>query len=218
METGHDCITTNGSFRFDKSKDSGAGADEDCLRRAILLGPYPSDLGKNDQVGSFFCHAGRRYIDPGSFHTGQSKLARLGISPQVDLVHSGNLEFICIVRICRFPVSAWERSRRRSLDQPVRCNLYDRNRYIHANKSPFHWILIFFVLGVSTLTFNQLTPPRYLGLLFEGDGTHFGSLMGFAWMIFGLSLSQDREQTKALYQQKEKNHESKNRHPHLSDS
>jgi hypothetical protein len=67
-------------------------------------------------------------------------------------------------------------------------------------KSSFRWIVIHFALGAFMLTFNQLTPARHLGSLFEGDGTLFASLMGISWIALGLVLFQSQEQKKVSYQ------------------
>jgi len=55
-------------------------------------------------------------------------------------------------------------------------------------KSSIRWIVIRFALGGCMLIFNQLTPSRHMGLLFTWDGAFFSSLMGLAWIAFGLSL------------------------------
>lgn len=55
-------------------------------------------------------------------------------------------------------------------------------------KSPLRWNVIRFVLGAFMVAFNQLSPPRNMGLLFEWDGTLFAGLMGIAWIAFGLAL------------------------------
>lgn len=64
-------------------------------------------------------------------------------------------------------------------------------------RSPWRWIAVYLSLGAFILIFNQFTPSRHLGLLFEWDGTLFASLMGIAWIVFGLLLLQNPEQMRA---------------------
>jgi len=72
--------------------------------------------------------------------------------------------------------------------------------FIHLlAKSSFRWIVIHVLMGAILFTFNQLTPARHMGWLFELDATLFASLAGVTWMIFGLALLHGREQRKVFY-------------------
>jgi len=73
---------------------------------------------------------------------------------------------------------------------------------LHA-KSLLRWNVIRFALGCCMLIFNQLTPPRHMGLLFAWDGALFASLMGIAWIVFGLALFDNRPKTGFLFSSKE---------------
>jgi len=66
-------------------------------------------------------------------------------------------------------------------------------------QSSYRWIVIHVLLGAFLFTFNQLTPARHMGWLFEWDATLFASLAGVTWMIFGLALLHGREQRKVFY-------------------
>ena len=66
-------------------------------------------------------------------------------------------------------------------------------------KSQVRWTVIHASLGAFLLTFNQLTPSRHMGWLFDWDATFFASLAGITWMIFGLTLLHGREQIKVSY-------------------
>lgn len=66
-------------------------------------------------------------------------------------------------------------------------------------RSSLRWIAIHFALGAFMITFNQLSPPRHLGLLFEWDAAFFASLMGVSWTGFGLALLNQQGQNKPLF-------------------
>jgi len=63
-------------------------------------------------------------------------------------------------------------------------------------KSSLRWSATYAALGISILAFNQVTPPRHLGLFFAWDGTVFACFMGLTWMIFGLVLFGSQKQEK----------------------
>ncbi len=58
----------------------------------------------------------------------------------------------------------------------------------YRKQAPARWTAILLILGLVMLMFNQLTPGRNLGILFNWDGTFFGCLMGLGWAALGTAL------------------------------